>query len=406
MAANGASVADIGSVAALTALPWSLKLVNGFFMDRYTFLAMGRRRVWIIGSQALMITLLIGAAIVQPEVGDVALLGAMGFIVNMATTFQDVAVDGLAVDIMEEDERARGSGMMFGGQAIGISLATTLTGIAIARLGPSAAYLSAAAFILIITTYVVALREREGERRLPWTVGVAHQRNLGIQHEAWWPIIRDTFKSLLLPISLLWLPVLLVRGFHYGVFTVVTPVLGAGEVGWDEESITSLVGSAQLIGGLLGLTLGGWLGDKFGAKRTTIGLFIAYMTLSAVMFATQHVWGDPNLFRSFVFVWCALDTLITVAALPISMRLCHPSVAATQFTIYMACSNFGISIGAWIFSMSEQLGGLRTMFAIVFLMHGIGLITMLLVKFPRRPGVPAEVIEQVAEAPGPRPGIS
>ena len=51
MAANGAGAADVGYVLGLTALPWTLKLVNGFIMDRYTFLPMGRRRVWIAGAQ-------------------------------------------------------------------------------------------------------------------------------------------------------------------------------------------------------------------------------------------------------------------------------------------------------------------------------------------------------------------
>ena len=45
MAVNGASAADVGTVASLTALPWSLKLVNGFIMDRYTVLSLGRRRI-------------------------------------------------------------------------------------------------------------------------------------------------------------------------------------------------------------------------------------------------------------------------------------------------------------------------------------------------------------------------
>ena len=94
MAVNGAPAADVGSVAALTALPWSLKLVNGFIMDRYTFLPMGRRRVWIIGAQGVMIAFLVIAALIDPGVTDVAILGGIGFAVNMATTFQDVAVDG------------------------------------------------------------------------------------------------------------------------------------------------------------------------------------------------------------------------------------------------------------------------------------------------------------------------
>ncbi|WP_271078296.1 MFS transporter [Aurantiacibacter sp. MUD61] len=406
MAANGAGAAEIGSVMALTALPWTLKLVNGFIMDRYTFLAMGRRRIWIIGAQLVMILLLFACAAVQPEVTDILLLGVAGFVVNMATTFQDVAVDGLAVDIMEEDERARGSGMMFGGQAIGIAVAAAATGYVIANLGPAAAYLLSAAFIGLITLYMIVLREREGEKLLPWTGGKTHPRNLDVQLGAWWPIFKNTFRSLLLPVSLLWLPVLLVRGFHYGMFTAITPVIGASEVGWDEASITGLVGMAQLIGGVLGLTLGGWLGDRLGAKPTTILFFVCYIALSMTMFATQDMWSDPSLFRGFVFAWCALDTLITVSALPISMRLCDSRVAATQFTLYMACSNFGISMGAWIFSLSDGLGGLPVMFLIVLVLHLIGLGLMLTVKFPRRAVVPKEIVTKVAEAPGPRPGIS
>lgn len=406
MAANGADASDIGYVLGLTALPWTLKLVNGFIMDRYTFLPMGRRRAWIAGAQMVMIALLLACAVARPEVDDILLLGIAGFVVNMATTFQDVAVDGLAVDIMEEDERARASGMMFGGQAIGISLSTGLTGLAIAAFGPAAAYLLSAGFIVLITGYVLLLRERDGERRLPWSTGGIHQRNAEIHLGAWWPILKNTTKSLILPVSLLWLPVLLVRGFHYGMFAAITPLLGANEVGWDEAAITGTVGTAQLVGGILGLTLGGWAGDRFGAKKATIGFLLLYMSVSATMFFAQSMWSDPALFHAFVYAWCALDVLITVAALPISMRLCHPSVAATQFTLYMACSNFGISIGAWVFGFSEKLGGLSMMFLAVFAMHGLGLVLMLTVKFPRRAGVPAEIVKEVAEAPGPRASIS
>ncbi|WP_338244003.1 MFS transporter [Aurantiacibacter hainanensis] len=406
MAANGASAADVGSVLALTALPWTLKLVNGFIMDRYTFLAMGRRRAWIVGAQTVMIALLVVCAMVQPGVEDVLLLGLAGFVVNMATTFQDVAVDGLAVDIMEEDERARASGMMFGGQYIGIAAATGITGLAIAIYGPSAAYLLAAAFIGLITVYVLVLRERSGERRLPWSPGEAHVRNREIHLGAWWPILKNTFRSVLLPASLLWLPVLLVRGFHYGIFGAITPMMGANEVGWNEAQITATAGTAQLVAGIIGLTLGGWLGDRFGAKRTTIAFFGLYMAFSASMLAAQPLWGDANTFILFVYGWYALDILITVAALPISMRLCDKRVAATQFTLYMACSNFGISIGAYVFSLSDRLGGLPVLFMVVFALHGVGLLVMLLVKFPRRSKVPPEIVEQVPEAPGPRPSIS
>lgn len=405
MAANGASAADVGYVLTLTALPWSLKLVNGFIMDRYTFLPMGRRRAWIVGAQLVMIALLVTCAALQPAASDILLLGAAGFIVNMATTFQDVGVDGLAVDILPTDEQARASGMMFGGQAIGIALSTAFTGFAIANWGASAGYLLSAAFIGLITLYVLALRERPGERRLPWSAGKVHPRNEAIHLGAWLPIFKNTFSSMLLPISLLWLPVLMLRGFHYGAFTAITPIMGANEVGWDEAAITAVTGGSQLVAGILGLTIGGWLGHRFGAKKATIFLFLCYMAFSASMLLMQDRWSDPRVFTYYLYGWYGLDTLITVAALPISMRLCDSRVAATQFTLYMACANMGISVGAFVFSLSEQLGGIAGMFMIVFALHAIGLTMMALVKYPRRKPPPA-VIEELAEAPGPAPVVN
>ena len=385
MAVNGASPADVGSVGALTALPWSLKLVNGFIMDRYTFLPMGRRRAWILGAQMVMIGSLIVAALVNPGVTDVAVLGALGFTVNMATTFQDVGVDGLAVDIMSEDERARGSGMMFGGQSIGIATATAICGFVIEDFGAPAAFLAVAAIIFVLCVYIAAFREREGERSLPWSAGAAHERNLSIQLEAWWPLLKATFAALTKGVSLLWLPVLFGRGVLYGTLTGMTPLIGANYTGWDVSEISSLTATAGLVAGILCMTLGGWLGDRFGAKRIGIMWLVAGVALCVFMGVSVPLWKDSAVFMTFVMAWVSIDMLVTVALLPISMRLCDAKVAATQFTIYMAISNFGISFGAFLLSKEAGLGGLPGMFFVTGTGLAVGLALLLTVKFPRRP---------------------
>lgn len=394
MAVNGASAVDVGSVAALTALPWSLKLVNGFIMDRYTFLAMGRRRVWILGAQLVMIALLVGAAIIDPQVSDVAFLGGIGFAVNMATTFQDVGVDGLAVDIMTEDERARGSGMMFGGQSIGIATATAICGFVIQDFGAPAAFLAVAAIIMVLCLYIAAFREREGERALPWSKGEPHRRNLEIQLEAWWPILKSTGLSLGRMVSVLWLPVLFGRGIMYGGFTGAPPLIGANYVGWDTAQISALTATAGLVAGVLCMTLGGWLGDRFGAKKIALMWMVSGIAMCTLMFFGEGMWSDPRVFMGFVYFWIPLDMLLTVAILPISMRLCDPKVAATQFTIYMAVSNFGISFGAFLLGQTDALGGLPTIFPIVGAGLFVGLTLMLTVRYPRRP----EFYKQQTEA--------
>lgn len=167
-----------------------------------------------------------------------------------------------------------------------------------------------------------------------------------------------------------------------------------------------MVGTAQLVGGILGLTLGGWLGDTFGATKSTIAMFAALMVVSAAMWFSVANWSDPTYFTAFVYAWFGLDVLITVVALPISMRLCDPRVAATQFTLYMATANFGISVAAWVLGFSSRLGGLPMMFVVVFALHLVGLMLVVLVKFHRRTAVEDEVTGQLAEDEGPEPVIN
>jgi MFS transporter, PAT family, beta-lactamase induction signal transducer AmpG len=405
MAANGATATDVAYVLGLTALPWSLKLVNGFIMDRYTFLAMGRRRVWLIGAQLAMVALLIACALLEPGVKDIALLGLIGFAVNAATTFQDVAVDGLAVDIMEEEERSRASGMMFGGQSIGMSLSTALSGAAIVAYGPSAAYLLSALFIGLVTVFVLGTRERIGERLMPWSGGEASGINLAIQARSWWPILKSTFFAIVRPLSLLYLPILLIKGMHYGVLTGATPLIATGSAGWTEAQVTAIAGMGQLVGGIAGMTIGGYLGDRIGAKWASILIFSCWLALDMAMFLALPLWADSQFLTAYIITWQSLDTLITVATLPIAMRLCNRTVAATQFTLYMALSNFGITIGAGLLGFADRLGGIVNLFALLGAANIVAIGILLAVRFPTRQ-VDHRTAEQLPQGAGLVPAVN
>ena len=316
---------------------------------------------------------------------DIAMLGAIGFTLNTATAFQDVAVDGLAVDIMTEEERARGSGMMFGGQSIGVAAATAICGYVIDDLGAPAAFLTVAALLVALCLYTLAIRERHGEKIAPWSEGAAHQRNVAIQLGAWWPLLRSTFTSLFARASIFWMIAAFGSGILYGGMTGTVPLIGANYLGWDVSTISSHNAVAGLVGGVLCMTLGGWLGDRFGAKRIGIFWILVTLGLLAVMYFSESSWSNPVLFLGFAYGWLALNVLRTVALLPIPMRLCDATVAATQFTIYMAVANFGISFGAFMLGMSDRLGGLTS----IFLVSGAGLcvtlVLLLTIRFPRRP---------------------
>ena len=171
LSANGAEPAAVGIFIGTSSLPCALKFVSGFFMDRYPFLPMGKRRAWILGAQAVILIALLVGALLAPSADQLGILLALTFSSYLATAFQDVAVDGLAVDILEEPERAKANAYMGGGAILGIAAATAMSGYFLAQYGTTATFLSLAALFALIFCLIALVRERPGERLLPWTAG-------------------------------------------------------------------------------------------------------------------------------------------------------------------------------------------------------------------------------------------
>ena len=73
--------------------------------------------------------------------------------------------------------------------------------------------------------------------------------------------------------------------------------------------------------------------------------------------------------------------------IPIAMQACSPSVAATQFTIYMAIGNFGRPIGAWIAAATTAIDPALLFYTIAALLITAGLGTLLLRRGPVMPEV-------------------
>ena len=209
LAQNGASAAEIGGVLAMIILPWTFKLAYGFIMDRYAFLAMGRRRPWIIVGQIGLVAAFVAMAIANPSVDQIGVIAALAFAMGLASAFQDVAVDGLAVDILPADEIERVNGYMFGGQAIGVAAGAALSGYLIAYHGLPAAALVLAMIIAAILLLVIVVRERSCERLLPWTKGMASQRNLDLHLGAFGPIVRNLCAAMFTRQTLILVPALL-----------------------------------------------------------------------------------------------------------------------------------------------------------------------------------------------------
>lgn len=362
LAQNGASAAAIGGVLAMIILPWTFKLAYGFIMDRYAFLAMGRRRPWIIVGQLGLVTALVAMAIVNPGVEQISLIAVLAFAMGLGSAFQDVAVDGLAVDILPADEIERANGYMFGGQAIGVAAGAALSGYLIAYHGLPAAALSLAVIVAAILGLVLIVRERPGERLLPWTGGTASQRNLDLHLGAFWPIIRNLFATMFTRQTLILVPALMAASAAWGIFLGLAPLFVTNILGWEKATYSGWSSQANLVAGLVSVVLFGWAASHWGARRVFIGCALLTAAGGAAMVALQDHWTNPAIFITAIFLFTSLSFLRSVTGGALAMRLCTPAVAATQFAVFMAIFNLGRTIASASLGWLDSLGGIPAMF--------------------------------------------
>jgi PAT family beta-lactamase induction signal transducer AmpG len=348
LAAEGVQTAEIATFAAITGLPWGLKLISGPFMDRFSFPAMGRRRPWVMAAQAGLTLAMFSMAWVLDPAENIWTLIVLGTVINTFAALQDVAVDGMAIDVLPEGERGRANAFMAFGQAAGFSLFGALNGYLLVQFGLAVTALVSTATVGSIFLFVTLVREREGERLLPWTEGVATPRAFPVS-ESFVGIFKDLFRVLFLPMSVLLITVEFLHRMAAGITITIFPVMAVQELGFTADIYSYWMGIMSGLSAFAGLAFGPFI-DRLGAKRfIAAGLLLGTMVYAGFA-AAQAYWGStPFVLAGLVGSQLAAQ-LVFVAVIAGFMGLCARGVGATQFAVYMSLANLARSVGAGAFA--------------------------------------------------------
>ncbi|MDW8245083.1 MAG: MFS transporter [Sandaracinaceae bacterium] len=103
------------------ALPWSLKAIWAPFVDRFHWPRLGRRKSWIVPMQIALIACAMGAALALQRAQVIPLL-LLIFAMNFCAATMDIAVDGLAVDILAGRTLGVGNAAQVVGYKIGMMM--------------------------------------------------------------------------------------------------------------------------------------------------------------------------------------------------------------------------------------------------------------------------------------------
>lgn len=363
LAAEDYSSAQIGLFIAAVTLPWTLKLVAGPLMDRFSYLPMGRRRPWVILAQAgiLLATLALATGIT-----DFFWILCVGFVINFCAAWQDVAVDGMAIDVLREDERARANAFMFGGQVIGISASSAGGAWMLAEFG-----LAAAAWVIFLSVFLIAmipvlLRERPGEKLMPWTDGATLPRSLALQETRWLNIFGDLLRVIVLPMSLLLILIQFGDRVISGLLVGAFPVITTQELGLSQTFYPEWNAAAGIAGAFLGVLVAPFIDRVTAEKALLWGLAVKAAAL-ALFGVLAPFWAVQPFFIGFLFLSAILSQWLTIAAISLFMNLCASKVSASQFAVYMASSNLALSAGSALLGPLDALLTFEQLFYVLAL---------------------------------------
>ena len=377
LASEGVGAGQIASFLAVIILPWAFKLLSGPLMDRYQFLAMGSRRPWVLGAQLGMTLSFFSLILVENPAEQIGLLMILGLLINVFAATQDVAVDGMAIDVTPVNEQGRLNGFMVFGKAIGWGLTSAVTGTMLVKFGLGVTAIAAAAVQAVVLLGFMLTLERRGERRLPWSSGdsVTERRAA----DSFGKLVKGLNTVLWSRVSLILMAIMLLDGFIGGYGHALMPIAAINLFGFTTPEWSQLVAVMGLAGAAVALGLGPMI-DRFGAKRMLI-LTISLVAIHAFLLAqTQYLWENTTYVKVMLSAWVLLGPVTMVCMIALAMTICSSATSATQFAIYMSLANLGSSAGSKTYGVIAE----QTSYVEAYLLLGAITVAMIAIIFFHR----------------------
>ena len=387
LATEGVSASEIANFLGIIMLPWAFKLLVGPLMDHFEYLPMGKRRPWVLGAQFGMVVSLLAMALLDDPVAEIGLLTAIGFLVNAFTATQDVAVDGMSIDLVPVEEEGRLNAFMSFGKTIGWAITSAVTGTMLVVFGMKATALVCGLGAAAVFIYLVLVRERHSERLLPWTKGEASPKNA--PPPSFRQVFSDLNHILWSRASIIIMAIMFIDGIVSGYGRALMPIAAIEVFGFTTPQWSDLNAVMGLAGAMVALGLGPLI-DRFGAKAM-MGLTIFLTGIHAFTLAgTQEMWANDTYVLVMMSAWILLLPVIMVCALALAMSICSHGESATQFAIYMSVSNLGATAGSFFYGAVADVTSWPQNYAMKGLLVFLLLLAILMFKSH---GHPEEALE-------------
>lgn len=355
---SGLSLTEIGFVGML-ALPWLFKALWAPAVDRFGSHRFGRRRSWILPLQGLLALTCAAAAFAPPSEALGLLLGLL-FLSNLMAATLDIAVDGLAVDLLDKGNLGLGNIAQVVGFKVGMLLGGGVLPTLTDQWGWQALFGTMTGLILLAWVVSWVMREPQQsadlERTDPGEI-VSRLKSVLIDRRAWLLLAVVAFYKLGEKLADEVFPSLLIDN------------------GYEPADIAAIVGSWGMVFSMSGSVVGGLL----ASRMRLVDALMLTATFRVFPLAAQWALAHLGAFSTsaVVVVTCCeafFGGALTTAMFALMMSRVDRSIGASHYTLLASIEVFGKAPAGPIAGMLGDALGYRAVFALATLLSAAYLV--------------------------------
>jgi PAT family beta-lactamase induction signal transducer AmpG len=310
------SLPQIG-LANLLLLPWALKFVWAPAVDRWKFPGWGLRKSWLLPLQLVSVTAFGLLSLTEPK-NNLSLVMVAFLITNLIAASQDIATDGLAVDLLTHNERGWANGIQVSGYRLGMMIGGGVLLWVYEITNWPTVMITMSMIALFCTWPVFALQEPA--------------RTLRVEAKTLKEVFREIINFCLQKGARPWITILIVyKAAHYFSTGMLRPWMV--DRGYTLTEIAGLIGTFSFGAGFIGAMIGGAMASKFNRQKLLI-IFALLESLS-VMSYIWPIWSELSTYK--VAIATALDHfssgLSTAVLFTLMMDACSKERAASDYTL-------------------------------------------------------------------------
>ncbi len=367
MTVDGVDLSTIG-IFTLVGVPYTWKFLWAPAMDRFVPPLLGRRRGWLIVTQAALAAGIAAMAMLSPR-EDLAALAVLALFVAFASASQDIVFDAYRTDISSPEQRGLAGALTVVGYRTAMLVSGALAFVLVAGspwfagLGWRQTYFVMAALMAVGIVATLLGREPQFAAPAPRTLREAFVeplREFFSRQDAWWLLVLlvlyklgDAFAGSLTTAFLL-------RGAHFSL----------ADVGYVNKGM-------GLAATIVGAVFGGTLMVRLGLYRSLFAFGILQAVSNLAYMALALAGKSYPLMVLAVGFENFAGGMGTAAFVALLMALCDHRFTATQYALLSALASFGrvyVGPAAGFATDPRYLGlGWGTFFFLTFLVALPGL---------------------------------